>query len=112
MPISKSSEKRIKRFVDWFIRSECVEALTSDRDCDFINKSDRAERCYDAAEDGADGKTHAEVIGDWRDAFENWIRDTRKWKEDPDRFIAAVNAHFDRVEDWHDKHGSLHQQIG
>jgi len=58
--MSKSSESRIKAFVDWFIRSEYVEALTSDRDSDFINRANRATRCYDAAADGCDGKTHAE----------------------------------------------------
>lgn len=110
MAISKSSEKRAKAFVDWFIRSEYVEGLTSDRDSDFINEPDRARRCQDAAESGADGKTHAEVIGDWRDAFEDWIRDQRQHKEDPERFIVAVNAQFDAVEAWHEKNGSLFQE--
>jgi hypothetical protein len=31
----------------------------------FISDPDRANRIYDAAADGADGSTHAEVIEDW-----------------------------------------------
>ena len=109
--ITPASRKRIERFVDTFIRSEYVSNWTAERDSDFINEPDRAERCYDAAEEGSHGATHAEVIGDWRDAFSAWISDKRKWTE-PERFIDAVNAHFDSVEAWHEKNGSLFQQIG
>ncbi len=109
--MSKSSEKRIKTFVDWFIRSEFVEGLTSDRDSDFINEPSRAARCYDAAAEGCDGKNHSEVIDDWRDAFRYWIRDRRCWNE-PERFMAGVEAHFDYVEEYHHKAGSLFVQIG
>src|ERR1035438_5158786 len=56
---------------------------------------------HDSAEFGADGKTHAEVIEDWRESFSAWIRDRRAWTE-PERFIAAVEAHFDAVEAWHE----------
>lgn len=109
-----ASEQRIKSFVDEFIRSEDVQGLTSDRDSDLINRRDRATRCYNAAIDGGDGKTHAEVIGDWRDAFKYWIRERRRCKDtaDPDRFIAAVEAYFDDVELWHEKNGSLFKEIG
>ena len=64
-----------------------------------------------AAEYGCDGKTHAEVIEDWREAFDAWISDKHKWQR-PERFMAAVNAHFDAVEAWHDKNGSLFEPIG
>jgi hypothetical protein len=109
--MSESSKKRIEQFIDWFIRSEYVAMWTADKDSDFVNETDRASRCYDAAENGADGKTHAEVIEDWREAFAAWIRDRRKWQQ-PERFIAAVDAHFDHVEAWHKQNGSLFQQIG
>jgi hypothetical protein len=109
--MTKSSEQRIKAFVDWFIRSEYVSNWTSEKDSDFINESERAERCYKAAEFGGDGKTHAEVIEDWREAFAAYIRDKRLWSE-PERFVAGVTAHFDAVEQWHSEHGTLYQEIG
>lgn len=109
--IGLSSKKRIDRFVDAFIRSEYVANWTAEKDSDFFNEPERAARCYDAAEFGCDGKTHAEVIEDWREAFSAWISDQRRWNE-PERFVAAVNAHFDSVEEWHNKNGSLFQEIG
>lgn len=111
--MTTSSEKRIKKFVDCFIRTEFVQNWTSEKDNDFFNEPDRASRVWDAAENGADGKTHAEVIGDWREAFTAWMCDKRRgmWS-DCERFSAAVEAHFDTVEAWHEKNGSLHQQIG
>lgn len=106
-----SSARRVSAFVDTFIRSDYVQAFTSERDSDFINEPERAERCHDAAEFGADGKTHAEVIQDWRDAFDALIRDRRAFNT-PDRFVSAVLAHFDSIEQWHEKNGSLNQEIG
>lgn len=112
--MTKSSESRIKCFVDWFIRSEEMQNWTSDKDSDFINEPERATRCADAAELGADGKTHAEVIEDWRECFDWYCKYGRKRRPFnlPRRFMDAVNAHFDSVESWHDKNGSLHEEIG
>ena len=116
--LTPSSEKRIKRFVDWFIRSEYVQNWTTEKDTDFFNEPDRANRCYEAAEFGADGKTHAEVIEDWREAFQNFCRygDGRDYRNSMsfgyERFEAAVEAHFDEVEAWHEKNKSLHEEIG
>jgi len=53
-----------------------------------------------------------EVSGNY---FVHWVREhktSRNWGADPDRFTSAVEAHFDDVEAWHEKNGSLHQQIG
>jgi hypothetical protein len=98
--MTASSKNRIETFVDWFISSEYVSNWTAEKDSDFWNEPDRAKRCYDAAEFGADGKTHAEVIEDWREAFKTWVRDRiyrnkrtpRYWRDkaEPERFIAAV----------------------
>jgi hypothetical protein len=118
--LTQSSIERVKTFVDWFIRSDFVETLTSERDADFINEPERASRCSDAAEHGCDGKTHAEVIDDWRDAFTYWLRERAKdarrrcWRhcEEWPCFEAAVRAYFDSVEEWHEKNGSLEQEIG
>jgi hypothetical protein len=105
------ARNRIKTFVDAFIRSEYVRNWTAEKDSDFINEPDRASRCYDAAEFGADGKTHAEVIEDWREAFKGWLRDYHRNHNDG-LFVSAVEAHFDSVESWHETNGSLWQEIG
>ena len=54
----------------------------------FISDPDRANRIQRAAEDGADGSTHAEVIDDWRE----FLRDV--WKEElsEDRDLADERA--------------------
>ncbi len=111
MSLSQASQARVDKFVDAFIRSQYVENWTAGKDEDFWNEPERASRVYDAAAEGCDGKTHAEVIEDWREAFRAWIRDKRKW-QDPERFMTAVEAHFDKVEAWHEKNGSLWQEIG
>jgi len=111
--MTKASEQRIETFIDEFIRSEYMQNWTSEKDSDFINEPDRAERCYAAAEFGADGKTHAEVIEDWREAFDNfWKYDRKGGRSELDRFVAGVHAHFDRVEAFHEQAGTLYQEIG
>ena len=111
--LTGATNARIATFVDWFIRSEYVQNWTSEKDSDFINEPDRASRCYDAAEFGADGKTHADVIEDWREAFECWLKyDHRRGHEYPYRFSDAVTDHFDAVELWHENSGSLREVIG
>lgn len=124
MPISPSSANRVKRFIDQFIRSRYVESWSSEKDSDFFNEPERAGRVADAAVDGAYGATHAEIIEDWRESFETWIKYDRRsvtleykhheyhCHEYPARFAAAVQAHFDAVELWHERNGSLHQEIG
>jgi hypothetical protein len=106
------ASSRIKTFVDAFIRSEYVsnwwDNCGSDR---WINDPDRAARCDAAAEFGADGSTHAEVIGDWREAFKGWLRDYHR-NHNEGLFVSAVEAYFDSVETWHEKNGSLWKEIG
>jgi hypothetical protein len=101
---------RITRFVDWFIRQDCIAPDVQEL---LLSDPERANRMYDAAENGADGSTHQEVINDWRDAFRAFIRDRRTGSgNDPERFMAAVEAHFDSVEEWHQTNGSLYQEVG
>jgi hypothetical protein len=105
---------------------------------DFINCPDRAARCYDAAANGCDGSTHAENIDDFREygnslffdlnrKLENAIDGNEMW-DDMDQEAAsdlcnsfweqfeaceqAYSADVDALEDWHDKNGSLNQQVG
>lgn len=110
---------RASRFVDWFVSSEYfanwqAEEIESGGYSRNADRRDRYSRCHDAAEDGVDGSTHAEVIDDFRSAFRSFIRDhKRNWRAmDPDRFTSAVEAHFDRLEQWHAKNGTLEQVIG
>ena len=119
MTLSASSEARIERFINRFIRSEYVQNWTAEKDGDFINEPERAGRVADAAVDGADGRTHAEVIEDWREAFGAMMRDRERanWRRKnspylPERFVVAVEAHFDEVEAWHERNGSLWQELG
>lgn len=105
------SHQRIKTFVDWLISSHYVTNQWGASSDDWINDPARASRCHNAAEHGADGSTHAERIQDMRDGFAMWLRDRRSSKEHT-LFQDAVNAHFDDVEAWHERAGSLHQEIG
>jgi predicted secreted protein len=126
--ISQSSLRRVKRFVDSFIRSEDVQNLTADRDNQgYGSRAERFARVQDAAEHGADGKLHAEVIGDWREAFRLYIdaerkknrRDSRTGEVRPgwygsewERFQTAVEAEFSRIEQFYADAGTLFQEIG
>lgn len=111
---SKPSDQRVRTFVDWFVRSDYVSNYQQSRIDSDYGIVGRFQRVHDAAESGADGSTHAEVIKDWREAFADWVSDRRRgmWSAEPDRFIAAVEARFDQVEQWHVRNGSINGQIG
>ena len=104
------SEQRIKTFVDRFIRRDDIQPSIQEL---YLSDPERADRMDAAAESGADGSTHYEVIHDWREAFERYIRYGRQgYHQVPERFVAAVEAHFDATEAWHEANGSLLQEIG
>jgi hypothetical protein len=111
MNMTASSKARIEAWFDEFIRSDYVTGLTSDKDSDLINHRERAERCYNAAECGADGKTPADYIEDWREALRAIING-RPGHYVPGRFLDAVEDHIDSVESQHEFQGSLFQEIG
>lgn len=103
---------RIETFVDWFIRLDLVRPDIQEL---YLSDAERADRMDAAAEDGADGSTHAETIDDWRSAFKSWLSDVRRGRrhgEYPERFATAVLEHFDAVEEWHEHNGSLYQERG
>lgn len=85
---------------------------------DWISSPSRMQRCHNAAEHGADGSTHAEVIGDWRDfliCLEH--RATRgmhhpRVEAEIERRASAIRAEIDACEEWHASAGSLHEEIG
>jgi len=94
----------------------------------FINDPDRAERIHDAAEYGADGSTHSENIDDIREyAAELKHEFASKLFRNSDelsdkQYLAVDNAlekRYDRLEQdllrielWHEKNGTLYQQVG
>lgn len=90
----------------------------------FINDPDRAARCHDAAEHGADGSTHAEHINDWREYAEQLREEASRiaWRlDEPDDVRAEeeiqawhdrITAEIDACEQWHADNGDLHEEIG
>lgn len=118
--------------------SEAYYNWSAENSNDFINCPYRAERCYEAAANGCDGSTHAEHIDDFREygdslffdltrAVENAIDGNEMWDtmseeaavdlvnsywEEFEKCECAYEADCDALEDWHDKNGSLNQQVG
>lgn len=86
---------------------------------DWINDPDRMDRCDAAAESGSEGSTHAEIIQDWRDflqTLESEALRSCQWHDrvtaEIERRIESINAEIDACEEWHEKNGSLHSEIG
>lgn len=85
------------------------------QDWDESNRSDipwrnpsRAERMYKAAENGADGSTHAEIIADWAKAADAALREGRIGPIRNALLIANINQTWD----WHFHNGSLNYEVG
>jgi hypothetical protein len=76
----KGPDNFIAAFFEEFIRSEYVTNWSAEKDSDFFNYPERAERVHDAAEYGGDGRTHQEVINDWREAFDACMNALMRWK--------------------------------
>ena len=84
----------------------------------FIHDPDRASRCHDAAENGADGSTHREVIQDER----SFLGDLKIYDPDFDEDMSksditqeqydTLSAELDAVEQWHENNKSLDTEIG
>lgn len=110
---------------------------SAEKDNDFINEPERAERCHDAASDGSDGKYHWEVIDDFREFGGELLKEAERaiddavdawelWDTNPTAAQLqrqAVDVEFqqcrlvfdkdcDELEQWHRTNGSYEQQIG
>lgn len=106
-----SAYRRASNFIDWFIRSRYMEGREFGSSSDmWIEDPERAQRCEDAASDGADGSTHAEHIADWRSAVSDWFHERYGWNGH-DRFQDAITMYLDELESWHEMNGTLWQQI-
>lgn len=86
----------------------------------WINDPDRMERCTNAAEHGAEGSTHAEIIEDWREYARQKYRDARQsldygdeaGEARLDEAEAILDAEIDACERYHEAAGTLHQCTG
>lgn len=117
--------------------SERYYAFSADKDNDFINEPDRAARCHAAAADGSDGKYHWESIDDFHefgmslfnelekeldDAIDHsslWDIDRDLMQQMSDKLLIAFEqcqtdyqADCHQLEEWHEKNGTLNQEIG
>ena len=87
----------------------------------ILSDPDRFDRMYEAAENGAEGSTHAEIIQDWRDCL-NTMQiidpDENNSVSDIENGIILESDYnwlmqdIDEVEKWHENAGSLHLEIG
>lgn len=81
---------------------------------DWINDGERMERCQEAAEHGADGSTHYEVIQDWREFLSNLFRDLRRHAETDEeeanieQLESQISGEIDACEAHHEQAGTLH----
>mgnify|MGYP003658273336 CR=1 FL=1 len=73
---------------------------------DWINDAERMSRCDEAASDGSDGSTHAEILQDYRETLRNAI------PYRCERLRDAADAYVSDLESWHETNGTLDQQIG
>lgn len=105
-PVRAAWVERGRVIVGEFVRSEGFQNFSSERANDFINEPGRAARCYEGAEHGTDGSTHAERIDDMRDYWDALVADRRG--REYERVSRAVHAHLDSVEAFFHKAGRLH----
>ena len=86
---------------------------------DCMRDSERWDRCHDAAEHGAEGSTHAEIMGDWREFLERLEKEAA-WntafhplvKTEIERRAASIREEIDKCEAWHEEAGSLNEMVG
>ena len=112
--MTQAQEKRGEKILAWFIRGEYFSAWDHDNrsfggGAIILTDPDRLDRIMAAAEDGGEGSTNVEIIQDWRDAWDCFVRD---YKNPIDRIDEAVRIAIDTVEAWHEDHGTLHKEVG
>jgi len=88
----------------------------------YLEDPDRADRRDKASEDGAEGSTHAEIIQDWRDFLDTLSVYDAEIGDDEDlanhefditkEQEESIGKEIDDCEAWHEKQGTLNQEIG
>ena len=86
---------------------------------EWLYNPDRMERCHEAAERGAEGSTHREVMEDWREFLGRLEREAlyKAWASDCvmaeiESRAKSIREEIDACEAWHEKNGSLDEQVG
>ena len=90
----------------------------SDSD-EWLRDAERMDRCHEAAEDGCDGSTHREIMGDWREFLARLEDEANRKAWMHDRVSAEIESRaqsireeIDACEAWHTEHGSIDEQVG
>ena len=86
---------------------------------DWLHDQERMERCHDAADDGADGSTHWEVMQDWKEflnRLESEATSNTDWHPrvttEIERRANAIREEIEDCRAWHEGAGSLHEMVG
>ena len=88
------------------LQSNEYMAWHSDRMNNLTHTSpDRSGRCMDFSEQGADGSFHAEIMNDWQ----NYLEVNANISE---RDYHEISIEIQDCWDWHDKEGSLYDEVG
>jgi len=91
------------------LRSEEYMAWDADRMInDAFDSHDRHGRCITAAKDGADGSFHAEILNDWLNFLEFNSLDMGINEKDYHNIYVEILECWD----YHDKEGSLYDEVG
>lgn len=86
---------------------------------DWMRDTERMERCHDAAEHGAEGSTHREIMEDWREFLERLESEATsktRWRDrvtaEIERRAESIREEINACEAWHVEHGSIDEQAG
>jgi broad specificity phosphatase PhoE len=86
---------------------------------DWMRDTERMERCDKAAEHGAEGSTHREIMEDWREFLARLEDEANRkaWMHgrvaaEIERRVSAITEEIDACEAWHTENGSLDEQVG
>ena len=124
------------KLIDLFLQSESYqESMEFFAESMPVKYPRRAKRVREAAERGAEGSTHFEIISDWRRWYVHWTDELEKEfvenakKKNKDLIDAGVDFDYcfeetrrqiqeafevelDLLQAWHHNNGSLHDQVG
>jgi len=99
---------RNQRLFDMFLQSDYWMAYKeSIKSSLSYSDTDRCERTHQASKNGSDGSYTYEVIEDWIQAVNDWGMDTGYY-----RISECMLESIADCENWHERNGSLYNQVG